>query len=51
MPKLPDEKRLAMVISNAVFNQFGFGPSQSICLPFARQVLREWSTVEKMRDQ
>lgn len=34
-----------MVITNAIYNELGFGPSQSICRPFAQQVLDEYRKV------
>ena len=39
---LPPTPILALEISNALLHLFGFGPSQSICRPFAEQVEAEF---------
>jgi hypothetical protein len=40
-----DKEKLAMVISDMMYQVFGFGPSKSICEPFAEQVLAEAKVV------
>jgi hypothetical protein len=41
MSDLPPAQILALEISNAVLRKFGFGPSMSISVPFAEQVIAE----------
>lgn len=41
-----DKEILGMVISDIIFNVFGFGPSKSICDPFAEAVLAEAASVK-----
>jgi hypothetical protein len=38
---LPSPEILGMMVSEAVFQLFGFGPSQDICKPFAERVIEE----------
>jgi hypothetical protein len=40
-----ESEMLAMVISEMVFEMFGFGPSKSICEPFAQAVIAEAQAV------
>lgn len=51
MPRLPDPDTLAMMISNSIYINYGFGPSRNVCLPFAKRVLAEHHRIERMRDQ
>jgi hypothetical protein len=50
MNKLPTPELLGSIISEAVFQLYGFGPSQKICLPFARDVIREAEQVKTFRE-
>jgi hypothetical protein len=45
MPR-PNADILAMIVSDLIFRVTGFGPSKSICLPFAQQVLDEAEAVK-----
>jgi hypothetical protein len=40
-----ESDRLAMVISEVIFQMFGFGPSRSICEPFAKEVIAQAQAV------
>lgn len=45
MPR-PNEDLLSTIISDLIFRVTGFGPSKSICLPFAQQVLDEAESIK-----
>jgi hypothetical protein len=47
---IPNEEELALIISDVLFRAFGFGPSQSICKPFAQQVIAEARQFRKAND-
>ena len=48
---LPNEEELALIISEVIFRMSGFGPSQSICKPFAQQVIAEARQFRKYTDE
>jgi flagellar motor component MotA len=50
MNKLPNADLLGMMIAETIFTLYGFGPSQSICKPFAQQVIREAEQVKAFRE-
>jgi hypothetical protein len=47
--KLPDPQILGMLVSECIFRLYGFGPSQSLCQPFAEQVIAEATRVGATR--
>ena len=44
----PDADILGTMISQFIFMAYGFGPSQDICLPFARQVITEATRLDRI---